>query len=250
MVLENLTRQQQQGSKSYAILIDPDMLDRTRCEQLAAHANSCNNVRFFIGGSILESDHSKEIIHILKSVAPQTEVVLFPGNIYQVEPSADAILFLSLISGRNPELLIGNHVLAAPRLRKSKLEVIPTGYMLIDGGRTTSANYMSGTLPIPSDKPQIAACTAMAGEMLGLSTLYMDAGSGALQQIPAALIAAVRSVVEIPIIVGGGIRTKADAALAFEAGADLIVVGTAVEQSKGLDFLGELSSLTEELNSN
>src|SRR5262249_14932797 len=143
---------------------------------------------------------------------------------------ADAILFLSLISGRNPEMLIGKHVTAAPLLKKSSLEVIPTGYMLVDPGHPTSVSYMSNTLPIPHDKNDIATCTAIAGEMLGLKLIFMDAGSGARTSINSSMIAAVRKELSLPLIVGGGIKTAERALEACNAGADVIVVGNSIEK--------------------
>ena len=148
----------------------------------------------------------------------------------QVNTKADAILFLSLISGRNPELLIGHHVMAAPYLRASGLEVLPTGYILVDGGGQSTASYISNTTPIPANKPEIARCTAMAGEMLGLRMMYLDAGSGANNPVPAAVIADVRKHVSVPLIVGGGIRSAEMAARAWDSGADIVVVGNATEE--------------------
>ena len=157
-------------------------------------------------------------------------VVLFPGSVDQVHGEADALLLLSVISGRNPELLIGQHVVAAPRIKALGLETISTGYMLVDSGRTTTALYMSQTLPIPAHKPEIAAATALAGEMLGIQAMYLDGGSGAREPVPEAMIRAVRKAVNVPVIVGGGIRSEAAAQAAWDAGADVVVVGTAFEE--------------------
>jgi len=166
-------------------------------------------------------------------------VVLFPGHSIQVDASADALLFLSLISGRNPELLIGQHVVAAPILKNTRLEVIPTGYMLINSGRITSVAYISNTMPIPDDKYSLAASTALAGQMLGLQTIYIDAGSGAEKEISPRMIASVRKSVTVPLIVGGGINSARKAIAALEAGADMIVIGNALE--KYPDLLTEVS---------
>ena len=176
-----------------------------------------------------------EVVKTLKAHL-SVPIVLFPGNWNQISNHADALLFLSLISGRNPDLLIGQHVHAAPILKTTSLEVISTGYMLIDCGRQTTASYMSHTLPIPYNKPDIAAATALAGEYLGMKLIYMDGGSGAEQPISRAMIKKVASAVELPIIVGGGIRTEDDAAAAYSAGADIVVVGTAVENEPELLF--------------
>jgi putative glycerol-1-phosphate prenyltransferase len=167
-------------------------------------------------------------------------VIIFPGNAMQINQHADALLFLSLISGRNPEMLIGRHVLAAPLLKKSLLEVIPTGYMLIDSGAPTSVSYMSGTVPIPHDKNDIASCTAMAGEMLGLKLIYLDAGSGARYPVSPSMIAAVKKSVKIPLITGGGIRTPEKAYELCGAGSDMIVIGNVLEKDSSL--LAEFSS--------
>jgi phosphoglycerol geranylgeranyltransferase len=164
----------------------------------------------------------------------------------QIEPTADALLFLSLISGRNPELLIGQHVVAAPIIKNTKLEVIPTGYLLINSGRTTSVAYISNTTPIPDDKYSLAACTALAGEMLGLQLIYLDAGSGAEKEISPKMIATVRKSVNAPLIVGGGINTSQKALIALESGADMIVIGNALEKNPNL--LIEISDKVYEWN--
>lgn len=175
-------------------------------------------------------DQLIEAIHVHTTIP----AILFPGSSLHIASSADAILLLSLISGRNPDLLIGQHVIAAPVLRKSGIEVLPTGYMLVESGKLTTVSYISNTLPIPHDKPGVAACTAMAGEMLGLGYMYLDAGSGAQQPVPAAMIAAVREVTEVPLIVGGGINSTDKAYAALEAGADVIVVGNGIEHNSAL----------------
>jgi geranylgeranylglyceryl phosphate synthase family protein len=161
----------------------------------------------------------------------EVPVVIFPGSPSQIDSEADGILLLSLISGRNADLLIGRHVEAAPALKRSGLEVLPTGYLLVDGGSPTTASYVSGTLPIPRNKPEIASATAMAGEMLGLRLMYLDGGSGASGVVPPDVIGAVTESVEVPIFVGGGIRSADDIDTAHDAGADVVVVGTAFEAS-------------------
>jgi putative glycerol-1-phosphate prenyltransferase len=152
----------------------------------------------------------------------------------QVNDKADAILFLSLISGRNAEMLIGKQVITAPILKKSKLEILPTGYMLIDSGKPTTASYMSNTTPIPHDKNEVASCTAMAGEMLGLKMIFMDGGSGAMNPISAKMIKACSNTIDIPLITGGGINSGAKAVSNCKAGADIIVVGNAIEKNEAL----------------
>jgi putative glycerol-1-phosphate prenyltransferase len=183
----------------------------------------------FVGGSLLTSATFDRCVALVKQWSDRP-VVLFPGSPAQLSRHADAVLFLSLISGRNPELLIGHHVTAAPTIRALGIEAIPTGYMLIDGGRPTTVSYVSQTLPIPQDKPGIAAATAIAGELLGLRTVYMDTGSGAIRTVSPEMTAAVRKSVDLPIIIGGGIRDAATARALADAGADVLVVGTVFEE--------------------
>jgi phosphoglycerol geranylgeranyltransferase len=221
------------GRKKLAVLIDPDRARMSRLEQIIDLSVHCKVDYFFIGGSLLVHP---QLDHCLKLIRQKCQIplILFPGNTYQLSSHADAILFLSLVSGRNPELLIGQHVIAAPYLKHSPLEVIATGYMLIDGGVSTTVEYMSNTSPIPSNKSDIAAATAMAAEMLGLKTIFMDAGSGATRPVSAEMIAAVRNAVSIPLIVGGGIRTPEKVMENLAAGADVIVVGNAFENDPTL----------------
>jgi putative glycerol-1-phosphate prenyltransferase len=187
----------------------------------------------FVGGSLITGAAFDQTVQQIKQ-ATSLPLILFPGSPMQLTASVDAVLFLSLISGRNPELLIGHHVLAAPRIKELGLETIATGYMLIDCGKPTTASYISNTTPIPHNKPEIAATTAMAGEMLGLQCLYLDGGSGAFQPVSSAMIQQVRAAVELPLIVGGGIRSSIDVRQAFDAGADIVVIGTAIEQNPEL----------------
>jgi phosphoglycerol geranylgeranyltransferase len=233
-VLTSLHERRQRGKKSIAVLVDPDKVeDPARLTQLINLASENCIDYFFVGGSLVTTSNLAQIVRQIKDHV-KIPVVLFPGNSMQIEPTADALLFLSLISGRNPELLIGQHVVAAPILRNTKLEVIPTGYMLINSGRITSAAYISNTMPIPDDKYSLAAATAMAGEMLGLQAMYMDAGSGAEKEISAKMIATVRKAIQIPLIVGGGINTSQKALRALEAGADMVVIGNALEKDPEL----------------
>ncbi|HRJ28687.1 MAG TPA: geranylgeranylglyceryl/heptaprenylglyceryl phosphate synthase [Cyclobacteriaceae bacterium] len=233
-ILETLKENQKQGKKSIAVLVDPDKVADASALQHLINLASENCVDyFFVGGSLVTTTNLSEIVKQIKENV-NLPVILFPGNSIQIEPSADGILFLSLISGRNPELLIGQHVVAAPILRNTRLEVLPTGYMLISSGRTTSVAYISNTTPIPDDKYSLAACTAMAGEMLGLQLMYLDAGSGAEKEISARMISAVRKAIHTPLLVGGGINTAQKARTALEAGADMIVIGNALEKDPNL----------------
>jgi putative glycerol-1-phosphate prenyltransferase len=217
------------GRKLFAVLVDPDKYDISGLERLGRLATENHADLIFVGGSLLTNDHLDSCITILKGNTP-IPVILFPGSILQINRKADALLLLSLISGRNPDLLIGKHVIAAPYLKESKLEILPTGYMLVESGPVTTAQYISGSLPIPRDKDDIAVCTAIAGEMLGLKLIYIDAGSGAENPVPASMIRKVKDNTGIPLIIGGGIRTPEQAFLACSYGADVVVVGNAIEK--------------------
>jgi phosphoglycerol geranylgeranyltransferase len=245
-VLKTLRERHREGKKSIAVLVDPDKVeDTSRLLQLTNLATENCIDFFFVGGSLITTPNLSQVVKQIKDNVT-IPVVLFPGNFMQVEPSADALLFLSLISGRNPELLIGQHVMAAPILKNTKLEIIPTGYILINSGPITSVAYISNTTPIPDDKYSLAACTAMAGEMLGLQSIYLDAGSGAEKEISVRMIATVRKAVNVPLIIGGGINTSQKALNALEAGADMIVIGNALEKKPNL--LTEISDKVYEWN--
>lgn len=235
----------QDGRKAFAVLLDPDKVELSSFPFMLAESMRYGVDFFFVGGSLITRYASDEIIAAIRRYT-NIPAILFPGNSLHIEPSADAILLLSLISGRNPELLIGQHVIAAPLLKKSNLEILPTGYMLIESGRATTVSYISNTTPIPHDKPSVAACTAMAGELLGLQIMYLDAGSGAQKPVSAEMIAAVRKSVDAPIIVGGGINTIQKAQAALEAGADVIVVGNGIEQNP--DLLPEIAQMVKAFN--
>lgn len=245
-ILDQLKTSSRQGKKSIAILIDPDKVeDPSQLKQILRLASENCIDYIFVGGSLITTSNLSVVIQEIKSTVT-IPVVLFPGSSLQVDPAADAILFLSLISGRNPDLLIGQHVIAAPILKNNKIEVMPTGYVLINSGKTTSVAYISNTTPIPEDKYSLAACTALAGQMLGLQLIYLDAGSGAEREISAKMINTVRKSVEVPLIVGGGINTSRKALTALEAGADLIVIGNALEKEP--DLLTEISEKVYDWN--
>jgi len=227
--------------KKFAVLIDPDKMSGMALENMASICQHAKADYIFVGGSLLTRDLFDRCIHVLKNSC-DLPVVLFPGNVLQISAKADAILFLSLLSGRNAEMLIGRHVSAAPIIKETGIEVIPTGYLLIDGGITTTASYMSNTMPIPSHKPEIAAATALAGEMLGMKLTYLDAGSGALHPVPAKMIELVKKESMLPLIAGGGIRTAEQATEAFMAGADLVVMGNKLEKNPEVAF--EVSEAT------
>jgi phosphoglycerol geranylgeranyltransferase len=218
--------------KRIALLVDPDGYDNESLEELIGLINLYPPDLLLVGGSLLFNPIDITITAL--KLGTSLPVFIFPGNAFQLSDRADGILFLSLISGRNPEFLIGNHVLAAPHLSRSGIEVIPTGYMLIENGQSTSVEYMSHTTPIPGNKPDIAVATAMAGEMLGLKTLYLEAGSGAAHPVSTEMISAIRKRISLPLIVGGGIRTPEIATELYDAGADMIVVGNVLEKDPGL----------------
>jgi phosphoglycerol geranylgeranyltransferase len=222
------------GKKLLAVLIDPDKIKSE--ELLKQFIGSCEYAKadlIFVGGSLLINDVFNQTIKTIKSCT-KIPVIIFPGSPLQISSDADGILFLSLISGRNPELLIGHHVIAAPYLKKSGIETLPTGYILVDCGSPTTVGYMSNTQAIPYDKPEIAACTAMAGEMLGLKLIYLDGGSGAQKPISQNCIESVCKQIDIPVIVGGGIRSIDVANSAWKAGATIVVIGTAFEKEPEL----------------
>ncbi len=234
MILDDFIENKKNNRKSLCVLIDPDKVSDVG--QIVRTVQMCaeNYVDYIlVGGSLITNDNFSRVVSIVKANCT-IPVVIFPGNHIQIDSNADAIFLLSLISGRNPEFLIGQHVHAAPVLKKSKLEILPVGYMLVNSGAQTSASYMSNTIPIPSDKPTIAACTAMAGEMLGLKSIYLDAGSGAETPVPQKIISRVSRSVSVPLIVGGGLNSVSRISLALEAGADIIVIGNGLEKNENL----------------
>ena len=232
-IYNKITIDKRANKKSFALLIDPDKQDREQLNTIIEKAENANTDYFFVGGSLLTHDSLNVCLETLKEHS-NIPVILFPGNAMQVNDKADGILFLSLISGRNAEMLIGKQVITAPILKKSSLEVLPTGYILIDSGKPTTVSYMSNTSPIPADKSSVAACTAMAGEMLGLKLIFMDGGSGAKIPISEKMIKTVSKSVDCPIIIGGGINSGEKAIANCKAGADIIVVGNAIEKDEDL----------------
>lgn len=219
-----------------AVLIDPDIYpDRDLLDKTVQNACMATADLILVGGFLLKTDLFQECVHRVKELS-DIPVVLFPGSPSQVSGDADGILFLSLISGRNPEFLIGHHVTAAPQVKQLGIEAISTGYMLIDGGKVTTAHYVSQTEPIPHDKNGIAAATAQAGELLGNKLIYMDTGSGADRPVSVDMIEAVKQSVSVPLFVGGGIRTPDEVQRICAAGADVVVVGTAFEEDPDAIF--------------
>ena len=232
-IYSSLTEKKRHGKKSFAVLIDPDKVNDGKMQSLIDLAVTAKVDYFLVGGSLVISNYLDECVQYIKRSC-NIPVILFPGSPSQVSKYADALLYLSLISGRNPELLIGQHVISAPVVKNSGLEIMSTGYIVIDGGAPTTVSYISGAAPLPSDKDDIAMCTAMAGEMLGMKLIYMDSGSGAKRPINESMIEKVSQSISVPLIIGGGITDPEKAYLNCKAGADVIVVGNAIEKDENL----------------
>ncbi len=235
MIYESILKKYKTKEKQLALLIDPDKFPDNQFKQLEKILTSITPDVLLVGGSLVSNHTDEFVLNLKKSI--DLPITLYPGSSTQFTPSADAILFLSLISGRNPEFLISHHVSVAPLIKKAGLESIPTGYMLVDGGCQTSVQYISQTQPIPSHKDDIAIATALAGQYLGLKMIYMDAGSGAKNPVPASMIQGVKAQLDIPLLIGGGLNTTEKIETACAAGADMVVVGNALEK--------DLSLLTE-----
>jgi phosphoglycerol geranylgeranyltransferase len=232
-IYHSITERKRLGKKSFAVLIDPDKVNDASMEQLIELSLEAKVDYFLVGGSLVISSYLDECLQLIKQKC-SIPTIIFPGSPSQISKHADALLYLSLISGRNAELLIGQHVVSAPIVKKSGLEIMPTGYMVVDGGAPTTVSYISNASPLPADKNEIAVCTAMAGEMLGMKLIYMDAGSGARRAITESMIEKVAKAIQIPLIVGGGIIQPEKAYLNCKAGADVIVVGNAIEKDATL----------------
>ena len=227
-IYQDILKAKTNNDKLLAILLDPDKLNHSDIEQLCLKINSSPATHIFVGGSIVANGKTEQIVMELKKHI-SLPILLFPGDTNQVTNAADGILFLSLLSGRNPEYLVGQHVKAAPLLQKSDLEIIPTGYILIDGGVVTAVQRVSNTSPIPQKNIDLVVHTALAGQYTGKQLIYLEAGSGATVPVDADIITSIASSISIPLIVGGGIRSKNKIEAAHQAGADLVVIGTAFE---------------------
>src|SRR4029079_15736436 len=232
-IYESLVVRKSKGQKSFAVLVDPDKVDADTIDELISLALDARVDYFLVGGSLVISNHLDEVVLRFKNNC-DIPVILFPGSPSQISRHDDALLYSSLISGRNADLLIGQHVISAPFVKQSGLEIMSTGYMVVDGGAPTTVSYISNASPIPADKNEIAMCTALAGEMLGMKLIYMDSGSGAKRAISENMIEAVAGQIEVPLIVGGGILTPEKAYRNCKAGADLVVVGNAIEKEASL----------------
>ena len=225
---------------AFLVLLDPDNLHEEKVARFASHCEMSGVDGFLVGGSLLLNDNLDSFLLKLKAVTT-LPAIIFPGDVNQISSKADAILYLSVVSGRNPEHLIGKHVLAAPIIRKCRIEPIATGYLLIESGRTTTAQYMSGSLPIPRNKPGIAAASALAAEYLGMKLIYLEAGSGADNSIPNEMVKAVSTLCTIPVVVGGGIKTPATAKEKVENGAKIIVTGNFFEDEKNWNLIKDFA---------
>lgn len=239
-VFEYLLNIRNQKGAGYLVLIDPDKQGVEDAAALAVQADEAGVDAFLVGSSLLMSDRMEAVIRRIKELC-HLPVIISPGASSHLSRHADAILFLSLISGRNPNFLIGEHVKAAPLIKKYSIEAIPTGYMLIDGGVCTSVQFMSATMPIPRDKPDIAVVHAMAAELLGMKAVYLECGSGSRLSVPDEMISAVKGEIDIPLIVGGGITEPDVAAAKVQAGADFIVTGNVLEKTDNLALMREFA---------
>ena len=237
---EHLMKIKRDKGAGYLLLIDPDNIDPKKIPVFVREASKAGTDAFLVGGSLMLSHEFDKTISRIKENT-KAPVIIFPGGVSQVSFEADAILFLMLISGRNPEYLIGNQVHAAPIIKQMHLEAISTGYMLIEGGNVTSAEFMSNTKPIPREKPEIAVAHAQAAELLGLKILYLEAGSGAKQSVPDTMIKKVSKHCSLPLIVGGGIRTPEEAKNKVKAGASFVVTGTIIEENSQSDMIHEFA---------
>ncbi len=239
--LERLLNIKNTRGAGYLILLDPDKIDRESMPAFVRESTEAGADGFLVGGSLMSTDGFDQILHTIKSNT-SLPVVIFPGSLFQVSSAADAILFLILISGRNPEYLIGHQVIASPIIKKIGLEAISTGYMLVESGKTTSAEFISNTKPIPRDKADIAVAHALAAEFIGMKLLYLDTGSGADSSVPDEMIRRIAKSCSLPIVIGGGIRTPEEARKKVEAGASFVVTGTAIEENSHRTLIREFAA--------
>lgn len=232
-IYNHILKSKANSEKLLAILLDPDKIDLNNAEILIEKINQSPATHVFIGGSLVENNIIDDLIIKIKQSC-NLPIVLFPGNPSQISNQADAILFLSLISGRNPDFLIEHQVIAAPILKQIQLEIISTGYILIESGTQTAVESVSKTKPLDRNNIDLVLATAQAGEMLGNKLIYLEAGSGAKHAVPLEIIEKVSQNIEIPLLVGGGIIDLQGIQDAYDSGADLVVIGTAFE--KDVDF--------------
>jgi len=239
-IYNQLVKTIEKKGAAYLILLDPDKMNSDKLEAFIKKCNDADVDAFLIGGSLMLNGDFDSFIKKVKQLT-KLPVIIFPGAVDQISSYADAILYLSVVSGRNPEHLIGKHVLAAPLMRRANLEPISTAYILVESGTSTTAQYMSGSSPIPRNKPEIAAATALASEYLGMRFIYLEAGSGAQQTVPNEMVKAVSSVCSVPIIVGGGIKSPKTAREKIDNGANIIVTGNFFENENNWNLLKEFA---------
>ncbi len=240
-IYQDILKSIKKGKKLLAVLIDPDKVEITNLSSFIAKVNESVATHIFVGGSTVKEEDSELVVSEIKKHT-QLPIVLFPGDVTQITGKADALLYLSLISGRNPEYLIGKHVESISKLKQTNLEVIPTGYILVENGKETSVQRVTGTQPMPRKDIQKIADTAFAGELLGMKLMYLEAGSGATAHITSEIISFVKSTLQIPLIVGGGIKCIEQLETTYKSGADLVVIGTAFEED--ISFFNELKNFT------
>ncbi len=226
---------------AYLVLLDPDKLQEDKAAAFLKHCEKSGVDGFLIGGSLMMSSNFESLIEQVKQNT-NLPAIIFPGSINQISPAADAILFLSVVSGRNADHLIGKHVIASPMIKKAGIEPISTAYILVESGVTTTAVYMSGSMPVPRTKPEIAAATALAAEYLGMKLIYLEAGSGADMPVPDEMIKAVSETCTVPVIVGGGIRSPLVAREKVDSGANIIVTGNFFEDENNWDLVREFAN--------
>lgn len=239
-IYNNILKAIEEKGAAYFILIDPDKISENNLSRFLSLAEEAGVDGFLLGGSLLLSGDLKSVIMRIKEES-QIPIIIFPGSVSQVLPEADALLYISLISGRNADHIIGNHVLAAPMIKKSGIEPISTGYILVESGKVTTAEYMSGSKPIPRNKPEIAVATALAAEFMGMKMVYLEGGSGAELTVPNEMVKYVSSQCSIPVIVGGGIRDPKTANEKVLSGAKVVVTGNYFEKEANWSLIKEFA---------
>jgi len=242
-VYQRLLKTKEERGGGFLLLIDPDRTDPTSYLNLAEAADECGVDAILVGTSFMMAGNFPEAVSSIKS-RTELPVIIFPGSYTQITSHADAILFTSLISGRNPQYLIDEQVKGAPFVKAAGLESIPTGYMLIESGPLTSVQFISGSLPIPRNKPDIACAHALAAQYMGMKMVYLEAGSGAELSVPEKMVSIVAGNVDIPLLVGGGLHTAEDCSKMIDAGASFVVVGTKMEKYDSRSELMEMTAAT------
>lgn len=237
-VFKKLTRIAEEKGGGYFVLIDPDTRKNDELKEFIKEICNRGVDAILVGGSLIIDGDFQSSLNLVKE-ASTVPIIIFPGSLQQLSANADAILYISLISGRNPNYLFGDHVIAAPFIRKMGIEPISTGYMLFESGGTTTAEFISNTKPLPINKPEIAMAHALAAQYMGMNTVYLEAGSGADHSVPTKIVKAVSSYVDIPVITGGGIKTPDDARSKVEAGTTFVVTGNVLDDPENFELIDE-----------